>query len=555
MARDQKVTVRIEADGRQVDTTVKAAQRRLAELEAETKKVNREFESGKRSADDYSKAIEKIDKEAESLKDGLTKVGASTKGTSSALSNLGSTLKANIAFVTAAVASIAAFTKAMIEAGKAAYEHERSIKRLESALAPLGSAAAGVRDQLLEQASALAALTGQSDSTIVSMQALLAQMGVAGPDIAKAAQASVDLSAALGLDLNSAARNVGRTMGGFAGELGELIPELKNLSSEALKSGEGIDLLAEKFKGTAEAARTGAEAFKDLGNAAGDWGRNVVSLIANQQEILDLIDALAGAIRAVTPEFEHQETILSSWKDVLDDAADGTKKLSLGISEWLTKIHAGPAEMESFFHNLNLLEKAGFSAEEAFRKLASSIEIALNAERDMAKEQASIAASLSALGVTLESKINSELSDLEALLINVKDGYRNGAISARDYEVAVAAIASKQQALKDELSGTTDIVNSNTDAINSNAAAMDKAAISSDKLTGALNRASNAYREQQQAASAAARSQATGGSDPLFPGLSGARYSVTLGGGTYMANPQIGQRRVRVGPNGQVFYG
>ena len=58
---------------------------------------------------------------------------------------------------------------------------------------------------------------------------------------------------ALAIDLQSAARNVGRTVGGFAGELGEVIPELKDLTTEALQAGEGIDLLAEKFSGRAAA--------------------------------------------------------------------------------------------------------------------------------------------------------------------------------------------------------------------------------------------------------------------------------------------------------------
>ena len=79
-----------------------------------------------------------------------------------------------------------------------------------------------------------------------------------------AALAAVNLSKALGISTEAAFRNVGRTMGGFAGELGELVPELKDLSVEALRSGEGIVLLGEKFEGTAEAQRGFAETLENV---------------------------------------------------------------------------------------------------------------------------------------------------------------------------------------------------------------------------------------------------------------------------------------------------
>ena len=48
----------------------------------------------------------------------------------------------------------------------------------------------------------------------------LAKLGVPADKLPFATQATLDLAAALNISLESAARNVSKTVGGFAGELG-----------------------------------------------------------------------------------------------------------------------------------------------------------------------------------------------------------------------------------------------------------------------------------------------------------------------------------------------
>jgi hypothetical protein len=110
----------------------------------------------------------------------------------------------------------------------------------------------GLTDEILRQADAFSKVTTHSATAIKQTQAFLGNMGVGFADMEKATQATVDLAAALQWDLNQAARNVGRTMGGFAGELGEVVPELKNLTAEELKAGKAMDVLIKKFGGAAE---------------------------------------------------------------------------------------------------------------------------------------------------------------------------------------------------------------------------------------------------------------------------------------------------------------
>ena len=154
---------------------------------------------------------------------------------------------------------------------EAANKQEDAVKSLDAALAGLGPAADTVSESLQRQASALQDVTRYGDEAIIQAQAYLATLGVQADQIPQATQATLDLAAALGISLESAARNVGKTVGGFAGELGEVIPELKDLDTAALRAGDGITLLAEKFAGRAKAdAETFGGTLDQLKNSFGD---------------------------------------------------------------------------------------------------------------------------------------------------------------------------------------------------------------------------------------------------------------------------------------------
>jgi chromosome segregation ATPase len=213
--------------------------------------------------------------------------------TQTGFQRLGSFVKRNLrtAFITA-TAAIAGFTAALAAAVKASAVQEEAVARLNTALRPLGDAAGEVSEQLQKQAAALQNLSKFGDEAIINAQALLATMGVTAAKLPLATTAVVDMAEAFGFTLEQAARNVGRTMGGFAGELGELIPELKELSPEALRAGAGIDLLAEKFKGTAEATDSFAKTVAQFRNAFSDLLEAIGEGITGNKELSATLDEL-----------------------------------------------------------------------------------------------------------------------------------------------------------------------------------------------------------------------------------------------------------------------
>lgn len=106
------------------------------------------------------------------------------------------------------------------------------------------------------------------DEVVIRQQAYLASLGMTEEQIGRVIEASAQLSAATGMTLDSAVKNLAKTFGGLTGELGESIPKLKELTVEQLKDGEAVDFILENYKGFAEsAAQTALGPLRQLNNA------------------------------------------------------------------------------------------------------------------------------------------------------------------------------------------------------------------------------------------------------------------------------------------------
>lgn len=133
-----------------------------------------------------------------------------------------------------------------------------------------------VQKRLMEQASKIQSRTLFGDEAIIEQQAYLAALGLSEQQINDTIEAAVQLSAALGMDLTSAVKNLAKTYGGMTGELGESIPALKNFTQEQLKAGEAIGYVNANYKGFAEAAAsTGTGSLTQLQNKLGDLAEKI----------------------------------------------------------------------------------------------------------------------------------------------------------------------------------------------------------------------------------------------------------------------------------------
>lgn len=152
-----------------------------------------------------------------------------------------------------------------------------------------------VQKRLMAQASELQSRSLLGDEAIIEQQAFLAALGLSEEQISATIEAAAQLSAALGIELSSAVKNLAKTYGGMTGELGESIPALKSLTKEQLMAGDAIKYVNDNYKGFAEtAANTGAGALVQLKNKLGDLAEQIgVILLPALDKLVSLLSRLA----------------------------------------------------------------------------------------------------------------------------------------------------------------------------------------------------------------------------------------------------------------------
>lgn len=242
-----------------------------------------------------------------SVQKGFAKIENQAKTSGSQVSSfLNSGLTKTIATIgTVGTALAAAFAgKEVIAKAK---EQQSAVNALNTQLKITGDYSQQVSQDLQDYASSIQAVTKFGDEAVLGQLAFSQAMGASVEQSKAIVAAATDMSAALSIDFNSAVRNISKTLGGYAGELGEVIPELKNLTAEQLQAGEGIDLLAAKYSGSALGAiQTYDGAMTQLENTFGDTQEAVGAFVVDS-------DLVTAAIKTVTETFSDlNKEILSN---------------------------------------------------------------------------------------------------------------------------------------------------------------------------------------------------------------------------------------------------
>ena len=160
------------------------------------------------------------------------------------------------------------------------------------------------QQRLIASAAELQSRTTIGDEDIIAQQAYLASLGMTEAQIRKVIEASVQLSAATGMSLDSAVKNLAKTYGGLTGELGESIPALKDLTEEELRNGAAVDFINENYKGFAEtAARTGAGPLLQFKNRIGDLAERLgTALLPIIEKLVGWLSSIAEWLEQLSPQ-------------------------------------------------------------------------------------------------------------------------------------------------------------------------------------------------------------------------------------------------------------
>lgn len=195
----------------------------------------------------------------------------------------------------------------------AASIQEDAITQLNTALLLTGELTQENSKGFQAFASELQRTSRVGDEVALQQLAIAKSFGVTNDQAKELVKAAVDLSQATGITLESAVRNLGKTYGGLTGELGEVVPALKNLSAEQLKAGEGVKFITERFGGAAQAAlKTFSGASDQAKNTIGDFTEELGFLITKNPLIIK-------GINEVNVLFNKLGKVVSNNRDDLID--------------------------------------------------------------------------------------------------------------------------------------------------------------------------------------------------------------------------------------------
>lgn len=231
-------------------------------------------------------AFKKIRKESEEVEGKLDKVGAS-------LTKAG---KYGVAGATAAGAALFGFAKQAAEA-------ERFSLRLENTLKNQPQLADVSADAFEDLAAALQKKTAADGDAIVGAQALLGQFGMTKDEILRLTPLVVDLSRKLGVDLDTAAKLVGKSVDGNTGALARYGIQVDSGKAKTDGFGATMDALSASVGGFAEdEGRTLEGRIASLKNQFGDLAEGVGTGVINA------FDTVTPAIEKTLSTFQKMDS-------------------------------------------------------------------------------------------------------------------------------------------------------------------------------------------------------------------------------------------------------
>lgn len=205
----------------------------------------------------------------------------------------------------------------------------------------------GVQKRLIAQAAELQGRSLFGDEEIIAQQAVLAAMGRTEQQINDIIEASAQLSAATEMSLDSAVKNLAKTYGGLAGELGESIPALRELTKEQLQNGDAVKLIKEQYQGFAEStAQAGTGSLVQLKNQLGDLSEQIgMILLPFFKSLVNALSKLVGWLQNLSPAAQKTIVVIAGIAAVV-----GPLIISLGLMAqgWAAIVAMAPSISAAF---------------------------------------------------------------------------------------------------------------------------------------------------------------------------------------------------------------
>lgn len=265
-----------------------------------------------------------------------------TKEASGALDGLSGKLAAVGAGIAAyfTVGAIKGFFTTIIDESMDA---QKQLNQLAGAMERGGTYTEAAMQKMDKFSTALMRNSTLSGDVIVGQLAIARQFTKTDEQARKMVQTAADLSAAMGISLDTAVTRLGQTFSGSAGRLVKTVTALKGVSEEALKSGAAIEIVGNAMRDAAlNQTKTFEGALLQTKNAFDDFMESMGDFIVQNPMVVE-------AIRQVTTMFFGLQDGLKSGKSATDGIID---RFMLGLVDALRGVIPYINGTISFFKSL-----------------------------------------------------------------------------------------------------------------------------------------------------------------------------------------------------------
>ncbi len=308
-----------------------------------------------------------------------------------------------------------------------------------------------IQQRLIAQAAELQSRSVLGDEVVIGQQAYLASLGMTEEQIGRVIEASAQLSAATGMTLDSAVKNLAKTFGGLTGELGESIPKLKELTVEQLKNGEAVDFILENYKGFAEsAAQTALGPLRQLNNAWGDFLEQIgAAMMPFATKVTRALTVVVQMLQSLSPAMKQVLVVVAG-------LAAAIGPLSLGIGAVIKVLPMLSAGLTALLSPVGLVVAAivALGAAFAYARIEKQKMIDEMAESDSLEElerklRDNLARQKAVIDETTRTRLVPNFGGLVAgfTIQRVPDESQLAPLR-REYELLTAAIEKKREAEK-----------------------------------------------------------------------------------------------------------
>lgn len=204
----------------------------------------------------------------------------------------------------------------------AASKQQVAVRGLNNALSLAGDYSDAASKRMQDFAKSMQSSTGIADEVILQQLSIAKSFGASNEQATRLIDAALNLSAATGESLESAVKNLGKSLGGLTGELGETIPALKTMTIEQLKAGGAIQFVLERFGGAA------ADKMQDYEGAIAGVNVAQQSFLESVGNIIIKNPAVIAAIQSVSKMFDSLSKLVDDNSESMSGLVTQFVKLS-----------------------------------------------------------------------------------------------------------------------------------------------------------------------------------------------------------------------------------